>query len=514
MIKTLYGGIGEYQKGINSVNSTNAGSIMPLINGTLIGFVLDVILDETSEYYDPSKGQIIGCVRLKLLPGDVNKSEDNITTFAQPLDRSNYRLPLPGEQVLCIQSYGSSQNGFKPILSYYEIVTTYQTISSNIEPFLGGTDGETRNLISKLTDSLTLNVFANRFDYSHNMDVVKTKTSIEKTREGDKILEGRYGGVIKFTSTVEKDSTQRKIFPTAGSTDGDPLLIIKNNRKQSQKALTYTDDELNRDDVGIYLTTSQKLPISLGCSKKLYTWNGNKVAGINPNSFYDSLNKGIQARAQELAKQLPQQTTVLQTQATTVNELNTGTNITSVQILPTDADLQNAYSGGMLSRYLSYDVAVASPTAQSYNIQNKPGDLELKNIVGIATNVYDRLCDHFGIKIVVSSCFRSKALNTAIGGAITSQHTLGEALDLDVNKLNNPNITNRDVFLYIAKNLDYDQLIWELGDDNQPNWVHVSYGVTKQTQRRQILKFQGKSASPQYAQVNGNSTLEKQLGLA
>ena len=35
--------------------------------------------------------------------------------------------------------------------------------------------------------------------------------------------------------------------------------------------------------------------------------------------------------------------------------------------------------------------------------------------------------------------------------------------------------TNAEMFNYIKDNLDFDQLIWEFGTDENPNWVHVSY---------------------------------------
>jgi hypothetical protein len=43
------------------------------------------------------------------------------------------------------------------------------------------------------------------------------------------------------------------------------------------------------------------------------------------------------------------------------------------------------------------------------------------------------------------------------------------------------------VFDYIKGNLNFDQLIWEFGDDANPDWVHVSYKVNG-NQRKQILK--------------------------
>jgi hypothetical protein len=34
--------------------------------------------------------------------------------------------------------------------------------------------------------------------------------------------------------------------------------------------------------------------------------------------------------------------------------------------------------------------------------------------------------------------------------------------------------------------MDFDQLIWEFGDNNAPNWIHVSYRQTGN--RKQVLR--------------------------
>jgi len=82
--------------------------------------------------------------------------------------------------------------------------------------------------------------------------------------------------------------------------------------------------------------------------------------------------------------------------------------------------------------------------------------------------------------IFISSGYRSPHLNISIGGISTSQHCKGEALDLDADGY------NYKLFNYIFENLDFDQLIWEFGDDKNPAWVHVSYKIDEN--RNQVLK--------------------------
>ena len=43
------------------------------------------------------------------------------------------------------------------------------------------------------------------------------------------------------------------------------------------------------------------------------------------------------------------------------------------------------------------------------------------------------------------------------------------------------------MYNFIKENLDFDQIIWEFGDDDNPNWVHVSY-VSPQENRKRCLK--------------------------
>lgn len=113
-----------------------------------------------------------------------------------------------------------------------------------------------------------------------------------------------------------------------------------------------------------------------------------------------------------------------------------------------------------------------------------PTEAHILNLKLVAEKIFQPIREHFGKPIHVSSGYRSKALNDAIGGSLTSQHCSGEALDLD---MDGTDITNAQVFNFIKDNLDFDQLIWEFGTDSNPNWVHVSYESSGK-QRKQILK--------------------------
>jgi hypothetical protein len=59
-------------------------------------------------------------------------------------------------------------------------------------------------------------------------------------------------------------------------------------------------------------------------------------------------------------------------------------------------------------------------------------------------------------------------------------------------------VTNKMVFNYIKDNLEFDQLIWEFGTNENPDWVHVSYESTGK-QRKQILKATRVDGKPHYS---------------
>ena len=138
-----------------------------------------------------------------------------------------------------------------------------------------------------------------------------------------------------------------------------------------------------------------------------------------------------------------------------------------------------------LSKNLSLQEAIKSNTATRLGIDNRPEQWEINNLRAVAENVFQPLRDHFGVPIGVSSGYRSKALNKAIGGSKYSQHMIGEALDIDADIYGK--VTNAEIFNYIKNNLEWDQMIWEFGDDEEPNWVHVSYKESGRN-RKQIKR--------------------------
>jgi len=148
-----------------------------------------------------------------------------------------------------------------------------------------------------------------------------------------------------------------------------------------------------------------------------------------------------------------------------------------------------------LSKNLSLREVTKSITAERLGVKNVPDKEDIANLIDIATHVFQPLRDHFDVPIAVSSGFRSKELNKAVGGSKTSEHMVGRALDLDADI--HGGVTNKEIFEFIKKNLEFNQLIWEFGDDENPEWVHVSYH--KGNNKKRVLR----------AMRDGNTTIYK-----
>lgn len=133
-----------------------------------------------------------------------------------------------------------------------------------------------------------------------------------------------------------------------------------------------------------------------------------------------------------------------------------------------------------LTRNISLEELTTSQTATRLKINNTPTPEIIENLKVVAAQV-QKVRDHFGKPLIISSGYRSEKLNSAIGGARNSQHTKGEAIDIQSTN----GYTNADIFNYIKNNLDFDQLIWEYGTRKEPKWVHISY--KKSGNRKQVL---------------------------
>ena len=135
-----------------------------------------------------------------------------------------------------------------------------------------------------------------------------------------------------------------------------------------------------------------------------------------------------------------------------------------------------------LTENLSLAEVIYSATALRKGIVNKPTVTHLINLKEVANNIFQPCREQFGKPLRVTSGYRSEALNEAIGGSKKSQHSKGEALDMQSTK----GYTNKELFTYIKDNLTFDQLIGEFPDNvGEYAWVHCSY--KKEGNRGEVL---------------------------
>ena len=150
-----------------------------------------------------------------------------------------------------------------------------------------------------------------------------------------------------------------------------------------------------------------------------------------------------------------------------------------------------------ISKHVSYKEGVRSNTATRRGIDNTPTDDHLHFMEIIAHEIFEPLREWVGGPIKINSFYRSPDLNTAIGGSATSQHCKGQAMDIDDTFGHK---TNAEMFEWIRENLDFDQMIWEFGNDNNPDWVHVSY-VSEAKNRNRCLKAYKEKGKTKYSVI-------------
>jgi len=132
-----------------------------------------------------------------------------------------------------------------------------------------------------------------------------------------------------------------------------------------------------------------------------------------------------------------------------------------------------------------------SDTATRLGIDNTPDESVIESLKLLCENVLQPVRDHFGKSVTVNSGFRSPETNQATGGSKTSDHCKGQAADIEIEGISNPDLAH-----WIMDNCDYTQLILEFYTQGQPNsgWVHVSYDPSNlKMQELTAVKVAGKT---------------------
>lgn len=140
-----------------------------------------------------------------------------------------------------------------------------------------------------------------------------------------------------------------------------------------------------------------------------------------------------------------------------------------------------------LSEHFTLEELTASPRATKFNINNTPNAIQIDSLKTLCDVVLEPLRSHYNRPVIILSGFRCPELNRLIGGAETSQHTLGEAADIHIS-----GVKNDEVWNFINMMINFDQLIAEKlkKDNGMAGWIHVSH-KREGTQRGESLSFLG-----------------------
>jgi len=148
-----------------------------------------------------------------------------------------------------------------------------------------------------------------------------------------------------------------------------------------------------------------------------------------------------------------------------------------------------------ISKHITYKEGVYSTTALRLGLNNDPTKAHLTNMELLAEKVFEPLRKHVNGPIKINSFYRGSELNKAIGGSSKSQHCEGRAMDIDDDF---GYMSNADMFEYIKNNLSFDQMIWEFGNSDNPNWVHVSYVNEEANRNRCLLAYKDENNKTAY----------------
>ena len=134
----------------------------------------------------------------------------------------------------------------------------------------------------------------------------------------------------------------------------------------------------------------------------------------------------------------------------------------------------------MISEHITIEEATQSPTALRLKIINEPNEEQLVAMKLVANMCFEPLRKWYGKPIKVNSFFRCEALNKAVGGSATSQHSKGEAIDMSAGSKEE----NKKLFDWCKANLIFDQLI----NEYDYTWVHISYKLGMNRNKTLVIK--------------------------
>lgn len=248
--------MGSFSKGWSDVLPISTGqSNVSAGDELLLGHVISVDYEET-----------FGKIKVRILNNPHNGviEDKDITTEAYPGNVNMIKYPLPGELVLIVQAITKVQD-----IQYYYIttITSGQDVLYNSNPMY------LTSVPAKWASRIFTPSFKERFKENFvNIDkFVKTNGSLKERgplypTEGDFVVQGRFGGAIRFSSTGNKHNWSEK--KESKSEVGDPIVAITVNKRDTEKSIY---ENINKDNSSIYFCSTQLVKIDLSTSLNLKT---------------------------------------------------------------------------------------------------------------------------------------------------------------------------------------------------------------------------------------------------
>lgn len=135
-----------------------------------------------------------------------------------------------------------------------------------------------------------------------------------------------------------------------------------------------------------------------------------------------------------------------------------------------------------------------SDTAITLGLDNTPKKYQIEGLERLCKTILQPLRDVVGSPIKVLSGYRSPNVNKAVGGAATSYHLQGLAVDISLPNKSlhfdgltiQPNMTL--VYYILLLQLPFDKMILEYGQPDNPSWVHIQIAIQGNQPRNQIFR--------------------------
>jgi hypothetical protein len=148
-----------------------------------------------------------------------------------------------------------------------------------------------------------------------------------------------------------------------------------------------------------------------------------------------------------------------------------------------------------LSAHFTLAELTRSEAAARKGVDNTPPPEAVEALKALCEKVLEPLRIAMGKPMRVNSGYRGPEANAAVGGSSTSQHSKGEAADVEFDGFDNKKLAQK----IIDMKLPFDQLILEFHKDGDPNsgWVHVSH-KRGGPQRGQVLRAVSEGGKTKY----------------